>query len=192
MEFVQYMIENSSDFISAGGILVGFFFVFIECFIPILPLSVFVALNVDAFGFYNGCLISWMATCLGSFICYSIFLYLERKLMNHFLNRKTIQKIRKGINRFQNITFTELVLLMTLPFTPSFLINILSGLVKIPREKFVGALIIGKLFSIVFWGYIGKSLLDSLMDFRSILYIVITLMIAYIISKIVSVKLNIS
>ena len=192
MEFVQYIIENSSKFISTGGIFVGFFFVFIECFIPILPLSVFVALNVDAFGFFYGCFISWIGTCCGSFICYSIFHYLERKFTNKFLNRKTIQKIRKGIHRFQNITFTELVLLMTLPFTPSFLINILSGLAKISKEKFVGALIIGKLFSIVFWGYIGKSLLDSLTDLRSIIYIVITLIIAYIISKFVSVKMNIS
>lgn len=192
MEVLNYILDNSSEFISTGGILVGFFLVFIECFIPALPLSVFVALNVKVFGFFLGCLISWSATCLGSFICFSLFRYLERKFTEKFLNRKMIQKIRKGIHSFQNITFSELVLLMTLPFTPSCLVNILSGLAKISKEKFLGALVIGKMFSIVFWAYIGKSFIESLMDFRSIIYIVITLIISYVLSKFVSIKMNIS
>ena len=59
------------------------------------------------------------------------------------------------------------------------------------KEKFVIAILIGKLFEIIFWGYIGKSLIDSLTDIKSFIYIFVTLIVSYIISKIVSKKMNI-
>lgn len=191
MDFIRYIIEHSTEFISNGGLLVGFFLVFLECFIPALPLSVFVALNVNAFGFLGGFLISWSATCLGSYICYRFFSFVEKKTSDKFLNRRTLLKIKDAINHFQKIRFPELVLIITLPFTPSCLVNILAGLTKIPREKFIIALLIGKSFSVIFWAYIGKSFIESLTDITSILYILITLVLAYILSKVVSHKMHI-
>ena len=191
MEKIQYIVDLSTNYISEGGLIIGFLLVLLESFIPILPLSVFVAFNVKAYGFLLGCLISWSATCLGSYICYLFFSFLEEKFTEKFLNRKLVLKVRKGLKRFKKIKFTELVLIITLPFTPSFLINILSGLTKMRQEKFILAILIGKSFAIVFWGYIGKSLLDSLTDIRSILYIVVTLLLSYIISKFISKKMNI-
>ncbi len=137
MDILQYVIGNSTEFIAEGGMIVGFLLVFIECFVPALPLSFFVALNVNAFGFLIGVIISWIATCLGSYICYRLFYFLGNKFTQKFLNRKTIKKIKNAIDKFQKIRFTELVLILTLPFTPSFLINILAGLTKMTREKFI-------------------------------------------------------
>ena len=88
MDIINTIIEYSTSFISTGGILFGFFIVFIECFIPILPLSVFVALNVNAFGFFIGILISWLATSLGSFLCYLLFTFIEEKVTEKILNKK--------------------------------------------------------------------------------------------------------
>lgn len=192
MDVVKYFIEVCTEFVSSGGLLVGFLCVFLECFIPALPLSVFVALNVNAYGFFVGCLISWIATSLGSYLCYMFFSYIESKITEKFLNRKLIKKIKTYIDKFNNIKFSELVLILTLPFTPSFLVNIVSGLTKMNQEKYLCALLIGKSFSIIFWGYIGKSLIESLRDFHSIVYIFITLGVSYIISKVVSYKLNIN
>ena len=110
--------------------------------------------------------------------------------MKKHMRKKIIQKVQKGIDRFQKIKFTELVLIITLPFTPSSLVNIISGLARIPRKKFIFAILIGKFFSIVFWGYIGKSILESLTDLKSLIYIFITLVLAFILSKIVSQKMN--
>ena len=191
MNIIQYIIEHSTDIIESGGLLTGFLLVFIECFIPALPLSVFVALNVNAFGFFIGCFISWIATSVGSYICYKFFYFLQGKIPDKFLNKKIINKIKVSIDKFNNIKFSELVLIITLPFTPSFLINILSGITRMSDKKFIGALAIGKFFSIFFWGYIGKSIISSLTDIYSIVYIVVTLILAYIISKIISKKLNI-
>lgn len=191
MDIVNTIIEQSTGFISMGGIPFGFFLVFIECFIPMLPLSVFVALNVNAFGFFLGVLISWVATSLGSFLCYLIFTVIEEKVIEKFLNRKTIKRIQKAINKFNEISFSGLVLLITLPFTPSCLVNILCGLTKMKKEKFIASILIGKLFAIAFWGYIGKSILESITDLKSIAFIIVTLIIAYIISKIIDKKFEI-
>ena len=191
MNYLQFFIGNSTNYIADGGLIIGFLLVFIECFIPALPLSVFVTLNVTAFGFLMGFLISWCATCLGSYICYRFFTFLSKKASQKFLDRKTVKKVKKAIDKFQKIKLTELVLVITLPFTPSFLVNILSGLTKMPREKFLCALIIGKFFSVIFWGYIGKSLIESITDLKSIIYISVTLVLAYIISKVVSKRMNI-
>ena len=191
MHVVEYIIDHSTEFVATGGILFGFLLVFLECFIPALPLSLFVTLNINAFGFFIGILISWIATCLGSILCYSFFSFIKGKFTEKFLSRKMIKRLKKAIDRFEKITFTELVLLITLPFTPSFLVNIVSGLSGVSREKFILSILIGKVFMVVFWGYIGKSLIDSLTDFKSIIYIAIALLIAYILSKIVSHRMEI-
>jgi len=191
MDTIQNMVEVCTELISSGGLFFGFFLVLLESFIPILPLSVFVALNVNAFGFLVGVFISWIATCIGSFLCYFLVSYLEEKVLVKIIKGKKLLKIRNTIDRFEKIKFSQLVLIFTLPFTPSFFINIVSGLGGISREKFLVSLLIGKMFAIIFWGYIGKSIIASLTDINSLLYISITLIVAYILSVIVEKKFNI-
>ena len=191
MDIINSIIDYSTNFISTGGILFGFFLVFIESFIPALPLSVFVALNVNAFGFFTGIIISWIATSIGSILCYLLFSLIESKLTTKFLNKKLVKKIKNGIDKFQNISLSRLVLIITLPFTPSFLVNILCGITGVSKEKFITALLIGKIFVIIFWGYIGMSFIESITDIKSLIYIVVALLISYLVSKIVSKKMNI-
>lgn len=191
MHIINYLVDYSTDFISSGGPLFGFFIVFLESFIPALPLSVFVALNVNAFGFLIGVIISWIATFIGSYLCYVLFYFLEEKYVRKLLRQKTIKKIQNSIDKFKQIKLFQLVFIITLPFTPSFLINILSGLSRIPKEKYFIALMIGKAFSIMFWGYVGKSIIGGFADIKTIIYILISLILAYIISKIVGKKMNI-
>jgi uncharacterized membrane protein YdjX (TVP38/TMEM64 family) len=187
LELINSVVNYCIELLSSSGLILGFFLVFIECFIPALPLSVFVAFNVSAFGFFMGILISWIATCSGSFICFMLFKLFKKQLSKI----KYLKNINSSIEKFKIIKFTHLVLILTLPFTPSFLINILGGLSGMSKEKFLIAILIGKLFEIIFWGFIGKNLLESLTDMRSLIFIFITLIIAYIISKIVSKKMNI-
>lgn len=191
MDVIEQIIEFSTNFISSGGVLFGFFIVYIECLIPVLPLSVFIALNVNAFGFFIGVLISWIATCLGCVSCYYLYVFLGDKLTKKFMTKKTYNKIKDKIDKFRDIKFSQLVLVITVPFTPSFLINLLAGLSKMDKEKFFLGLLVGKIFTIIFWGYIGKTLIESLTDVKALIYIGVTLVVAYIISKIVTKKFGI-
>ena len=191
MELLRELIEKSTQLVASGGLLLGFLMVLIEAFIPILPLGVFVSLNINAFGFFIGIVISWIATCLGSYIAFFFFNLLENKLLYKLKKNKKIKKLDKKIHEFNKIKFSSIVLILTLPFTPSCLINLLAGISNMSKEKYLCAILIGKAFMITFWGYIGKSFIESMTDPKAIIFIGLILLIAYIISKIVSKKMNI-
>jgi len=191
VDVLEQIIEFSTNFISSGGLLFGFFIVFIECLIPVLPLSVFIALNVNAFGFFMGVLISWIATCLGCVTCYYLYIFLGDRLTKKFITKRTYNKIKDKVDMFRDISFSKLVLVITVPFTPSFLINLLAGLSHMKKEKFFLGLLVGKIFTIIFWGYIGKTFIESLTDIKALIYIGVTLIVAFIISKIVTKKFGI-
>ena len=53
------------------------------------------------------------------------------------------------MNYVSNINITGLVLLVALPFSPAFAINIACGLSKMPFKNFLIAILIGKLRSFI-------------------------------------------
>lgn len=191
MNIINNIVAYSTEIISNGGILFGMLIIIIESFIPALPLCVFIALNINAFGMLLGTIISWLSTCIGCYLSYLIFYHLSNNLIYRHLSKKTKNKIDKSSTTFRNISLSNLVIIMTLPFTPAFLINILAGITSMSKKKFVAALLIGKIFMVIFWGYVGKSLIESVTDLKTIIIILIMVLLAYIISKIVSKKSNI-
>lgn len=191
MTTLTELIETCTELIQKGGFLMGFFLILIEAFIPILPLGAFVTLNINAFGTFPGLLISWSASVIGSYIMYLLCYYVSNKIIYKFIKEKTKEKILEKTTHFQKIKLTSLVLIITLPFTPSCFINLLAGISNVSKEKYLISLIIGKVFNIIFWGYIGMSLIESLTNIKAIIFIIIILLIAYLISKIISKKFKI-
>ena len=191
MTTLTELIETCTKLIQKGCFLMGFFLILIEAFIPILPLGAFVTLNINAFGTFPGLLISWSASVIGSYIMYLLCYYVSNKIIYKFIKEKTKEKIIEKTTHFQKIKLTSLVLIITLPFTPSCFINLLAGISNVSKEKYLISLIIGKAFNIIFWGYIGMSLIESLTNIKAIIFIIIILLIAYLISKIISKKFKI-
>lgn len=148
------------------------------------------ALNVNAFGGVLGLSLSWMATCLGCFISYIFFSFLSERFLDKILPKKTLKKVSKALDKFNDISFSNLVLVISLPFTPAFLVNIICGIARVKKRKFLFAIFIGKIFMITFWGYIGKSLLESVIDINTIIVVSLMLVVAYFISKVVSKKVD--
>ena len=190
VEVVNSFVDFCTNFISQGGILFGFFLIFLESFLPVLPLGVFVALNVNAFGGILGLGISWVATCLGCFVSYLFFSFLSEKYLYKFLSSKMVEKVNKGIDSFRKISFSNLVLVISLPFTPAFLVNIICGIARVSKRKFLFSIFIGKVFMILFWGYVSKSLIESMTDINTIIIVSLMLIVAYVISKFVSKKVD--
>ena len=137
MEAIQSFVDFCTNFISQGGLFFGFLLVFLESFLPVLPLGVFVALNVNAFGGIVGLSLSWIATCLGCFVSYTFFSFLSETVLHKLLPKKSVTQIEKATKTFQNISFSNLVLVIALPFTPAFLVNIICGIVGVSRRKFL-------------------------------------------------------
>lgn len=191
MSALEEIIITATKIVENGGLITGFLLIILEAFLPVLPLGAFVTLNVNAFGLYLGLTISWIASVLGSFIMYLLCYYISNKYIYKFLKKKEKENILDKITSFKKIKLTHLVLIITLPFTPSCFINLLAGLSNISKEKYLLSLIIGKAFMITFWAYIGMSLIESISNIKAIIFIIFILIIAYIISKIVSKKFKI-
>lgn len=191
MNVVNELITYSTNIITNTGLLFGICLIIIESFIPILPLGVIVALITNAYGIFIGITISWIANCIGCYLVYTLFCYISETKINKFLSKyKPKLKIEEKY-KFNNIPLANLTAIIALPFTPSFLINILSALSKMDKKKYLLALLIGKFFMISFWAYIGKSFIESMSDIKTIITIIIMLLLSYVISKIVSKKLKI-
>lgn len=191
MDLINTIVEYSTEVISNGGILFGMLLIMIESFIPALPLSVFIALNTHTFGLLPGILMSWVSTCLGCYISYLIFYYVSNNIIYKYLSKKTRNKINKAVDKFQNISLANLTVIITLPFTPAFLINILAGVSGMSKKKYIVALLIGKIFMVSFWGYIGKSFVESMTDISAIIVMSIMIIIAYALSKLIGKNANI-
>lgn len=189
MEVVDSFVQLITSYLQQFGIPFGIGLIIIESIIPALPLGVFIAFNMMAFGGVIGFIISWFATCIGCVLSYFLF---SKCFSNWVLKKQQKkEKVDKMVKRLNNIDFSKLVLIIALPFTPAFLINIACGLTRMNLKKFCAAIMIGKLSTVYFWGFIGKSMLQSITDLKTVIILCLLLFISYLLSKIVNKKLEI-
>lgn len=182
------IIESTLNALGTFGPVLACILIMIESLLPFLPLCVFITLNFLAFGNILGYIISLIFTIIGCIISYAIF----SKKIGTWFNKKIKNKetLNKLVVRFKKIHFTSLTVIIAMPFTPAFLINIAAGLVKMNKKKFISSLIIGKAIMVYFWGYIGTSLIKSITDPIILLRIFALLAVAYILSKLINKKLK--
>ena len=186
---IDSFIKSITSYLQVFGIPFGCFLIILESIIPVLPLGVFVAFNMMAFGNFIGFIMSWICTIIGCLLSFCFFRNIISKKFGDKLNKSP--KIKKIIKVVKNIKFSNLVLIVALPFSPAFLINIACGLANVDFKKFLVSLLIGKISIIYFWGFISKSLFESITDIKTLITISILLLISYLISKFVNKKLRI-
>jgi membrane protein DedA with SNARE-associated domain len=68
------------------------------------------------------------------------------------------------------------------------MVNIASGLSNMNHKKFITAIIIGKIFLVYFWGFVGTSLIESLKNPKILIELGLFMLLAFIISKLVNKK----
>ena len=190
-EVIEQFVTNITTYLETLGPISGVILILLESIFPVLPLSVFIALNIIAFGNVFGYVISLVSTiigCLGSFF---LFRSSKKKKLYHYIKKKDSVALEKMMKAISNISFSNLVLLIAIPFSPAFLINIAAGLSKVAKKKFFFALIIGKSVMVYFWGYIGKSLMESLTDITVLVRISVLLLISLALSRIVEKQMKV-
>lgn len=181
MEQIVILIQQSNPFVS---FIFGSLLIMLESIIPVLPLSLFIAMNIVVFGNIFGFFISWVSTIIG---CSISFIFVRKYIRNKILNKKKFKKLMDKISSF---SFSTIVLILALPFTPAFAINIAAALSDISYKKYLFALIISKISIVYFWGYIGSTFVESLTDISVIVKIIVLLLITYILSHIVIKKFD--
>src|SRR5699024_4831298 len=111
------------------GPLPGILFPFIESFLPFLPLIAFVLVNGAAYGPFEGFLWSWIGTRFGSIVVFLVIRKLgEKRILRAIRRNKQVYKVTNWLERHG---FGPLFLLMCFPFSPSSVINVVSGLSNI-------------------------------------------------------------
>lgn len=187
-DIYNYLIE-----IINGSVIYGPLFacllIFLESILPVLPLFVFITIIFIAYGYTYGFIISYILTSLGCLFSF----FLCRTLLKSFVRKKLrkIDKLDTLMLKIDKIKLSNLVLLLAIPFTPAFVINIAASLSEMNFKKYCIAIFISKIFLIFFWGFIGTSLLESLKNPKIVIVILIMLLIAYLLSRFVTKKLDI-
>lgn len=177
--FIINQIENLGMY----GALLGSLFIILESILPPLPLFVFIAINYVAFGKILGFLISWICTCVGCILSY----YLVKKYLRNWIIYKVrdVNLFTKCINYIENLPLSSVTVVLAIPFTPAFMINIAAGICNMDFKKYLSAILISKIFLVYFWGNVGTGLLESLHDPDSIIKVIIMIVSAYLLSIVI-------
>lgn len=135
-------IQQALESYSAYGPLPGIAAPLLEALLPFLPLLLIIAANANIYGLGPGIIYSWLGVSLG---CILLF-WIARKLGGRF--GAWLQRRYPATARFfhwiERKGFTPIFLLACLPFSPSSLINIASGLSTVPFRTFLLAVTLGK------------------------------------------------
>lgn len=176
-------IMGAIDSLGVYGPLLGCLFIVLESIIPPLPLFVFITINFVAFGSVIGFIISWICTCIGCILSY----WLVKKIFGNWVVNKVkdVELLSKCMNYVENLSLTQVIVILSIPFTPAFMVNIAAGLCNMNFKKFLISILVGKIFLVYFWGVVGTGLLESLHNPSSIITVIVMVVIAYLISIII-------
>lgn len=199
MSFFNEVNELLIEFLNNVGILAPLFccaLIFLEAILAFLPLFVFVTVNIlslsNIFGQFVGTIIgfslSWIFTILGSF---TVFLGIRKLFSDNFRNKiKKKKKINKFMFIVDHLKYSQLVLIISIPFSPSFFINLGAGLSKINYKKYFSALIIGKFVQVIFLSFVGVSLVECLSNPLAFIKVILIVLFGYVLSVIINKRFN--
>lgn len=176
-------VMNTIDALGVYGPLLGCVFIILESIIPPLPLFVFITLNFVAYGKLVGFIISWICTCIGCFLSY----FLVKKFLRNWVLKKinNVDLLTKWMSYIENLSLSKITVILAIPFTPAFMVNIAAGICNMDFKKFSIAILISKIFLVYFWGVVGTGLLESLHNPRSIITVIVMMVVAYLVSLII-------
>ncbi len=174
-------LEQIFEAFDGLGIFVGLLLVFIESFLPFLPLIAIVILNTNAYGFLIGFLMSYLGSVIGS---YSVFLivrnFLKRPTTAYINRHRTLVKMRRFVD---TRGFSFLFILLSLPFTPSSVVNLIAGISNISKRVYLYILIGSKFIMILSISVVGYDVTAFFTSPTRLLISVIFLIVLYVLSK---------
>lgn len=180
MEEIIWLKDNLDLILNSAGFLapiLASLLILLESFLPILPVFLFISINILVLGNFFGFLLSYICSVIASYLA---FILVRRKFSNYFSNK--LKRTHKYVNK---LNFISLTVLLSLPYVPSSVINFIVGIGKLNEKKYLCSLLISKFFVVLFWGYIGTSFYDSVRDKRILLTLIVMLIVVYLISKLV-------
>lgn len=183
IENIRNVLQDYHSF----GPFLGISLPLLEAFLPILPLLLFVAANAAVYGFWLGAFLSWFGTCLGAVIVFAFFRMLAKGRFKRWLEKS--KKVTRTLNWVERHGFGPLFLLYCIPFTPSSLINVASGLSKLSWRSFLISLLLGKMVMIFMVSYVGYDWINMIHQPLKMLLIAVIVVILWIVGKRMELKM---
>lgn len=151
MDQIQALLEKYSSL----GPIPGIALPMVEALLPFLPLFIIVAGNASAYGLWLGFIYSWIGTVAGALL---VFLAARRfgGRFSTYLSAK-YPKAEHFFSWIERKGFTPLFLLYCFPFTPSFFVNIASGVSNVPKRIFAAAVVLGKGVMVFMMSFVGHD-----------------------------------
>ncbi|GEN45694.1 TVP38/TMEM64 family protein [Alkalibacillus haloalkaliphilus] len=150
------LIIQLLEFYGGFGPLPGILLPFIEAFIPILPIIVFLLANSIVYGLFWGFLFSWIGSVAGAII---VFVLVRKSERFRWVRRIKYQRhIQKITSFFDRRGFGPLFLLLCFPFSPSALLNVVAAFTKMSIQQVILAFALGKAVMIFSVSYVGDSI----------------------------------
>ena len=186
---ISDITNNLQDFLLSIGFWGGFLgslLIIVESILPCLPLCLFVTLVFLTFGNIVGFVICWLATVVGCILSFIICKKLKEKIHEKLKKTKYHKKVDDMMMYIGDMSVSSLAMLVAIPFTPAFVVNIAAGLSDISYKKFIVSMLIGKAFMVYFWGYLGVNLIECFTHPIYLAKIVIMVLLAYVLGKLVN------
>lgn len=119
-ELIDTFVTYSTEILMGFGPIAGVVLIILESILPMLPLSVFITLNMVSFGSFFGFIISWLSTIVGCMLSFILFRHFFQKKLERFIKRRDQQKLSNIMKIVSHIRFSNLVILIAIPFSPAF------------------------------------------------------------------------
>lgn len=176
------------DVIQSGesmAIIISIFFVALLVFFPVMPYPLVAGLIGSVFGVWQGIFISIIGISLGTSTMF---------LMARYGFQEWVQKIIRKYPKsqeyeayFEKNAFMGILFLRLVPVVPSPLLNVLSGVSKVPWLVFITATLIGKLPNIIISTFAGslfaKNKLLSISIYACYLLVITVILMLYMNKK---------
>lgn len=174
-----HQIEHWFNVLQQLGYFAGFIILYLRAMIPVFPLTLYVILNVHAYGFITGTIISWLGIVAGTF---TVFYFFRKFVDSSFMQRV---KAKKGVKKLTHFIdkqgLVPIFILMCFPFTPNTVVNFVASFSHIKMKNYFIILLFSKLISISFLAVMGREVTTFLTHpIRAIILIIVTIVIWFI------------
>ncbi len=170
----------------ALGPLPGMLATFVEAFVPMLPLVAILIANVNAYGLFEGALLSWIGVVSGASCVFAIVRFFGGRLRG-LLERK-LPRTGRLIHWLEKHGFTSVFLLACFPFTPSAVVTLVSALSRMPFHTFFLATALGKGVMVFLVSLAGSDLAGLLRHPWKIVFILSAFGLMWLLGKKVEAK----
>lgn len=189
IEFFSNITPVIEEFLNSIGIWGGVLaagLMTVESILPCMPLCIFISLEFYLFGPLIGFIISWIFTSIGCILSFLLFRYKIKSFIERKMKKETKKKVDRWMEKMGNIKLSAFVVLIAMPFTPAFVVNIAAGLSSMSLKKFALGIFVGKMFMVYFWGYVGTNLVESIAHPMNLIKILVILCVAFSLSKLLN------